>query len=163
MWSTEVAGRTRKQIVDLELRRALEALPREARFNVVPYTGEPHAWEAELVAAQPAQIQRAIEAFERCHRSGRGNVWDAARVALEDPEVDALAILTDGVPTGGAHSVLELVVELLLEQNRFRNVAFDSILVDAPRGSLTGWRRLAAQSGGRSIAVDLAALARPER
>jgi hypothetical protein len=159
MWDTLVAGRTRKQIVDGELRRALEALPREARFNVVPYTGAPLPWEKRLVPAEPAQVRRAIEAFERCHQSGRGNVWDAIEVALADPATDALVILTDGVPTGGPHWDLGLIVALLLERNRFRNVAFDSILVDAPRGRQASWAALAEQSGGRSMAVDLSALA----
>ncbi len=158
MWGTRIGGRTRKEIVDGELRRALEALPRTARFNVVPYASAPYPWEKKLVPAEPAQVRRAIESFERCHHSGRGNVWDAIGVALEDPAVDAVTILTDGVPTGGPHWNLDLILELLLERNRFRNVAFDSILVDAPRARAADWARLADRSAGRSIAVEIGKL-----
>ncbi len=160
MWGTKVAGRTRKEIVDAELSKALLALPRSARFNVVPYASEAFAWEKRLVPAEPAQVRRAIGDFERCRRSGRGNVWAGIEAALADPDLDAIVVLTDGVPTGGPHGDFDLMVALLLERNRFRNVAFDSILVDAPRGKIPGWSGLASASGGRSTTVALEALAK---
>jgi hypothetical protein len=63
--------------------------------------------------------------------------------------------LTDGVPTGGRHWNLELMVELLIERNRLRKVAFDSILVDAPRSRLAQWAELAERTGGRSVETKL--------
>jgi hypothetical protein len=159
MWGSKVAGRTRKEIVDAALAQALLALPRTAHFNVIPYTSEPFPWEPKLVPAESGHVQRAIKAFERCNRSGRGNVWSAVEVALQDPTVDAVVIMTDGVPTGGPHGDFGLMVALLLERNRFRNVAFDSILVDAPRGRIAAWADLAAQSGGRSTTAELENLA----
>ena len=63
------------------------------------------------------------------------------------------------LPTGGPHGDFDLMVALLLERNRFRNVAFDSILVDAPRGTIPGWAGLATASGGRSTTAELEALA----
>lgn len=160
MWGTKVAGRTRKEIVDAELSKALLALPRSARFNVVPYATEAFPWEKRLIPADPAQVRRAIGDFERCRRSGRGNVWAGIEAALADPELDAIVVLTDGVPTGGPHGDFDLMVALLLERNRFRNVAFDSILVDAPRGKIPGWAGLANASGGRSTTAALEALAK---
>ncbi len=153
LWQTKVGERTRKEIVDAELRKALLALPPQTRFNVIPYTGEPQPWERHLVPATKENVARAIAAFERCHQSGRGNFFDAARLALADPEVDALCVLTDGVPTGGHRWNLELMTELLVEQNRFRRVAFDSVLVDAPRSRARQWAALAERTGGRSVAA----------
>jgi len=159
MWGSKVAGLTRKEIVDAQLAMALTALPKVARFNVIPYTSTAFPWEKRLVPAEPAQVRRAIEDFERCRRSGRGNVWAGIEAALADPDLDAVVVLTDGVPTGGPHGDFELMVALLLERNRFRNVAFDSILVDAPRGKIAGWAGLASASGGRSTTAELAVLA----
>lgn len=154
MWDTQRGARTRKQIVDEKLRACLEALPKSARFNVIPYTRVPIPWEKQLVPATPANVARAADWFERCHQRGAGNLFDAARLALEDPDVDTLVVLTDGVPTGGRRWHLELMVELLCELNRFRRVAFDSILVDAPRRNRALFADLAARTGGRAITVE---------
>ncbi len=154
-WGTKVGERTRKEILDGKLRAALEALPEGTRFNVMPYTNEPIPWEKALVPSTKANVKRAIEWFERCHQSGRGNFYDAAMLALSDPEVDAIVALTDGVPTGGHRWHLELMVELLVEKDRFRKVAFDSVLVDAPMGKRKLWQELAERTGGRMVVASL--------
>jgi len=155
LWATKVGERTRKEIVDEQLRAVLQALPPETRFNVIPYTGEPDPWEKRLVPATKANVARAIDHFERSHQTGRGNFFDAARLALLDPEVDTLCVLTDGVPTGGHRWNMGLMIELLVEHDRFRHAAYDSVLVDAPKRRQRDWALLAERTGGRSIAVEL--------
>ncbi|MBL8861426.1 MAG: hypothetical protein JNK02_05385 [Planctomycetes bacterium] len=159
MWGTRVAGRTRKEIVDAELARALATLPRSARFNVIPYATEAFPWERALQAADPGTLRRAAADFARCQQSGRGNLWAAVEAACSDPDLDAVVVLTDGVPTGGPHGDFDLLQALLLERNRFRNVAFDLILVDAPRTKVLAWTAFAAATGGRTTSVALATLA----
>ena len=165
LWQTQVGDKSRKEIVDQALRAALESLPTSARFNLIPYTGEPHPWRDSLVDASPKEIRSAMNFFERCNERGTGNVYDAIGVALQDPEVDTLVILTDGAPTGGRRWNLGLMVELLLEETRYRSVAFDSVLVDAPKGLRKHWQALAERSDGTSIAVrwDPKQGVRPER
>jgi len=155
MWGAKVGEKTRKELVDERLRACLEALPATASFNVIPYTRDPIPWEKRLVRATPENVKRALDAFERCHQTGPGNFFDAALLALRDPDVDTIVALTDGAPTGGHRWNLELMIELLVETNRFRKVAFDSILVDAPKGNRRLWADLAARTGGRSIAIEL--------
>ena len=99
-------------------------------------------------------VERAIEYFEACRESGRGNFYDAALLALEDPDVDTVMVLTDGAPTGGDVWSLELIVPLLVERNRFQRVRFDSVLVDAPRGIERHWHELARRTGGRCRALE---------
>jgi hypothetical protein len=154
-WQTKVGEKTRKQVLDVKLRAALEALPPGTAFNVMPYTNEPIPWEKRLQSSDKGSVKRALDFFERCSRSGRGNFYDAALLALEDPQVDTILVLTDGVPTGGHRWNLELMVELLVERNRFRKVAFDSILVDAPWGKRRLWADLARRTGGRSAVAEL--------
>jgi HEAT repeat protein len=153
LWGSKVGDRTRKEIVDEELRKALQALPEGTRFNVIPYTGTPDPWEKRLVPATKENVARALDHFERSHQTGRGNFFDAARLALLDPEVDTLCVLTDGVPTGGHRWNMGLMIELLDELDRFRRVAYDSVLVDAPKRRQLEWAQLAERTGGRSIAV----------
>ncbi len=156
MWTPMPDGRLPKELVDARLRATLESLPSRTEFNVVPFTNEILPWRPKLVPANPANVRAAIADFEKCQAHGRGNFFDAAIFALDDPEVDTLVTLTDGVPTGGLHSDLELVVALLIERNRFRRVAFDTVLVDAPAASERRFRRLSEASGGRIVATEKA-------
>ena len=155
MWSELPDGRTPKEIVAARLREALERLPPGAWLNLVPYAYDPLPWREALCEARPARLREALEFFERCAARGKGNVYDAARLALADPAVDRIVVLTDGVPTGGLHSELDLVVELLCEHALLRGVAIDAVLVDAPRGCVRRWQDLARRTGGRVTEVGL--------
>ena len=154
MW-TEHAGTTRKQRVEIELRKALEALPRTARFNVVPYADQPAPFEKALVEASPANVARALTSFERSTLRGKGDVWGALVLALADPEVDTVVILSDGAPSGGERWNVELMCHLLARENRLRNVAVDAVLFGASKPLVQRWRELTAQRGGRVTVVDL--------
>lgn len=159
MWAPRDDGRSVKSVVDARLALGLEGLAPTARFNLMPFSNAPVPWEDALVDARPANRRRALEFFVACRAQGRGNLYDAVLAALADEEVDTLMIWSDGVPTGGSHSRLELVVPLLAERNRFRHVAFDLVLVDAPSSSVKRFGELARSSGGRLLAVSLDELA----
>jgi hypothetical protein len=156
MWTPMPDGRLPKELVDARLRATLESLPASTHFNIVVFTNEVIPWRPKLVPAQPFQVRSAIADFERCQERGRGNFFDAAVFALDDPEVDTLLTLSDGVPTGGFHSHLDRVIPLLLERNRFRRVAFDTVLVDAPSAAERRWRVLSDRSGGRLVSTEKA-------
>jgi hypothetical protein len=155
LWRVHEDGRSRKKIVDDALRAGLEALPATTRFNVLPYTATPHPWRDALVDATRANVSAANRDFEACREQGSGNFFDAAILALADPEVDTILVLTDGVPTGGKRYDLDLLFEALLDENRYRRVVFDSILVDAPASARKRWLAFAERTGGRSIALAL--------
>ncbi len=155
MWQEREGGVTRKQAVDAELRRTLESLPPESRFNLIPYTGAPIPWEKSLVPATPSNVKRALAFFEGCKATGQGNFWDAAMLALEDPGVDTLLVLFDGAPTGGRRWNIDLMADRFAERNRFRHVVLDALIFDAKRGIETRWRKFAEATGGRVQPIDL--------
>jgi hypothetical protein len=154
-WEKRADGTTRKQRLDRELETALRALPASAKFNVIPYTDTPIPWEKRLAPATPANVGRALAFFTGCKASGKGNVWDAIQLALEDPEVDTLLVLTDGAPTGGRRWNLDLMRARYAEQNRFRQVVLDAVLVDARKFLVEKWEAWSASTGGRVLAVEL--------
>lgn len=148
-------GKTRKEVLDVELRRALEALPAGTKFNLIPYTNEPHPWKKELVDATAKNVEKANDWFEGVRHSGKGNFWDAWQLAVSDPEVDTVMALTDGAPTGGDRWNLQLMGPLLEEQNRFRRVVLDAVIVDAKGRLLDYWTEMCAKTGGRMTSVNM--------
>ena len=155
LWNPRPDGTTRKDIVDEHVRDVLPGLPETTEFELVPYTAVPHPWQGKLVPARRKNLEEGVRWFEGCKERGQGNVFDAVLAALADPRVDTLLILSDGAPTGGQRWNLDLMVPLLIEATRFRHVAFDHILVDAPPRLRRRWESLSELTGGRSIAIEM--------
>lgn len=155
IWTRQADGSTRKEVIDGLLGKALGALPETSAFNVVPYADEPKPWRERLTLAKPRDVAEAIADFEGRKDRGRGNLFGAIDWALQDPEVDTLIILSDGVPTGGHRWNLNLMVELLESRLRFRRVALDFVLVRPKKGVQRSWQGLADATGGQLIAIEL--------
>ena len=155
LWYEREGRPPRKLQVDALLRAALPRLEETTRFNVIPYTREPHPWREALVPATERNVRAALADFEACTENGSGNVFDAIQLALRDPDVDRLVVLTDGAPTGGARWKLDLMVPLLIQATRFDRVAIDAIVVDARPGLRKRWFQLAEATGGKGLAIEL--------
>ena len=153
LWAPREDGRTRKELLDPQIAGLLGRLGDGASFNVVPYATEPAPWRPALVPAGKREVTLAARDFERCRLTGKGNVWDAALLALADPEVDTLLIVTDGAPTGGRRWNLGLLVDLLVRERRWTGVVIDSVLIDASARLERHWTELAARTGGTSVSV----------
>ncbi len=155
MWTPLKDGRIPKDVVSEKLRAALEGLPPETEFNLIPFTNVAIPWSDKALPATPKNLRTALEFFLACRERGRGNFLDAALLAASDPRIDTICVLTDGVPTGGTHCDMDLITPILVEHTRFRRVIVDSILVDAPPAAARRWAELSRLTGGRSIEVEL--------
>ena len=155
LWHEGEQGKTRKAAADIELRRALEGLSQMVQFNLIPYADEPRPWKSELVPASAKNVEKALHWFEALTLTGKGNLWDALMLALEDPQVDNLVVLTDGSPSGGQRWNLELMSSLFAERNRFRRVVLDALLVDCKPYLVPMWKALCGEAGGRVVEVEL--------
>jgi len=155
IWQKRADGRTRKELVDEELRKALESLPESTRFNVIAYTATPTPWQRSLVSAERKNVAKALEWFVARKDTGSGDVWGALQVALADPAVDTLVVLSDGAPSGGRRWNLGLMKQLFAEQNRFRRVELDAVLADASARLAREWDEMCAASGGRTVRLEL--------
>ncbi|HIK61557.1 MAG TPA: hypothetical protein EYF98_12810 [Planctomycetes bacterium] len=153
VWMDLKGGVSRKQLLDRELRALLEGLPRTVSFNLIPYATRPDPWEKRMVTATPKAVRRAWGEFESSRLRGRGDVWSAVQVALQDPDLGSLLIITDGAPTGGEHSNMELLVPLLEWECRWRGIAVDSVLIDSAKRLQIFWSDLARRTGGTMTPV----------
>ncbi|MBL8859031.1 MAG: HEAT repeat domain-containing protein [Planctomycetes bacterium] len=154
-WEKRSDGQTRKDRLDEELRKALESLPPDTLFNLIPYTAEPIPFEKSLILATPSNVQRALKFFTSNKSSGKGNVWSAIDLALEDERVDTILVLTDGAPTGGLHWNIDLMNERYNDRNRFRHVVLDAILVDASKRLQEKWKLWCEATGGRMMSISM--------
>jgi len=96
-----------------------------------------------------------LEFFTGRKDTGTGNFWDALQLALGDPKLDSVVVLTDGAPTGGHRWNLSLMTRLFEEENRLRRVVLDALLVGANERLRKDWTAMCATSGGRVIEVEL--------
>lgn len=155
MWEKRADGRTRKEIVDEQLARALKALDPSVQFNVVVYTARPAAWKERLTAATPKAVDDALQFFAKRTDRGKGDFWGALEFTLQDPEIDTVIVLSDGAPSGGRRWNMELIVPLFAERARFRGVALDAVLADASKRLREHWVRMCEDSGGRVVDIRL--------
>ena len=107
------------------------------------------------MTASRRNVTGALRFFEEMDESGSGNVFDAIQLALRDPELDTVVLLTDGAPTGGRRHRLELLLPWLLRQNESRGVHFDVVLVGASRKLERHWRQLTRSTGGELVTLEL--------
>lgn len=154
LWNERPGGGRRKDALDPQVESLLESLPRDAFFFLVPYTADNHPFEREPLEAAPRTVARAQRFFRRATMRGKGDVWGALELALDQPAVDRVIVVTDGAPTGGRHWDIGLIGERLLERTRFRPVVVDLVLLDAPRGIQRRWAPVVAKLGGRLLALD---------
>lgn len=154
MWS-ETGGTTRKARCEAELRKALEGLPEDARFSVLPFATEPAPWKPELKDATPKNVARALKDFEGLTLRGQGDYWRAIGRALECEEADTIIVLGDGNPSGGDRWNRRLMIDLWKERNRHRMVALEALLFDPTKGALRDWAEIAAFGGGACVEVTL--------
>ena len=153
MW-VDHKGAPRKEAVDVELARALRALPPTARFDLVPYSKNPAPWKGELVDATPKNVEKAVKAFRGCGLKGVGDLWGALESVLVDPEVDTVVILTDGAPSGGDRWDIELMGRLLGEEKRLRHVDIQMVLFGSSKGLKRRWAEVVDALGGTVLSID---------
>ncbi|MFT5732833.1 MAG: hypothetical protein ACJAZN_001678 [Planctomycetota bacterium] len=155
LWNEREDGSCRKDLLDPEMDRLLDRITPGSRFYLIPFTGQPHPYSDASVKATSRELKSAKRFFRKATMRGQGNLFDAVGVALGDPDVDRVLILTDGAPTGGDRWNVDLMGDLLLEATRFRPVIFDFVLLDAPRRLQRSWASVAERSGGRTLSLSM--------
>lgn len=96
-----------------ELAAALRGLRPAQRFNVIAFASDVRAWRPGVVAADEGARASALAFVDALTPGGLTRTRDALEVALADPAVEVIYLLSDGAPADRAGSA-----EALREQAR---------------------------------------------
>ena len=148
-------GKTRWDLVVEDLRAVVGRLPDDARFNVVLFRTDVAAWKPRLVPATTANRRACADWIGEEKPAGWTNLYDALALALSDDDVDAVYVLTDGVPSRGAETDRTGIIGELAYLNRFRLVQVNCIQAGSKEGLAKRWDGflddLAAENDGIAV------------
>jgi len=85
---------------------------------------------------------------------GGGAIYDALVAAMDDPEVDTIYLLSDGVPSYGSVARDFRVLQEVSRHNRWRRVVIHTILLGSKGTDRKFMASLAAATGGRAVDAD---------
>jgi len=144
-----------------ELKRAVEGLGENKRFTVIAYSTEVQPWSVVLKDATKKNRSSAVSFIEKLQASGITVTDEALNIALSDPTLDTIYLVTDGAPTHmgsrGADmppDAPELMRRILAETravNHLRGIRIFTLgFVDAEEEFL---KRLASENNGRYVQI----------
>lgn len=120
----------RIEVAHREITKAIRSLRPETLFNVMSFAGHVETWQKDgEVPATPDNIEGALEwCGKRLLPRGPTNTHLALTRSLEDnPLVDTVYFLSDGMPSAGQYELPEEILIKLRYENRFRKVIFNTI------------------------------------
>ena len=144
-----------------ELKKAIEGLGENKRFTVIAYSSEVQAWSTVLKDADKKNRNSAVSFVESLKASGITVTDEALNIALSDPTLDTIYLVTDGAPThiGSRGSDMppdapELMRRILAETravNHLRGIRIFTLgFVDAEEDFL---KKLASENNGRYVRI----------
>ncbi len=136
----------RIDLVKRELLQAIQALPEDARFNLIFFSDHVDAWQKKLTEADERSRELASSFVERQGAGGGTALYDALAEAMEDPAVDTIVLLSDGEPTVGKLIDPIEIAEAVRTENAARRIVIHTISIAGAADDLM--RDLAEQSGG---------------
>ncbi len=128
-------GKTGWQTAHAELTKTIDALPDGVHVNVITFQAEPRvAFNAPKPLAKKSR--KDIASFLKRVSPGQpGNLLDAMLLALDQDDVDAIYLLSDGAPSAGDMVVKGRVRTRIRAVNRSRKVALNAIGFGAKKTS----------------------------
>ncbi|MGE0706420.1 MAG: hypothetical protein AB7N76_15210 [Planctomycetota bacterium] len=140
------------------VQRLVRGLPDRTHFNMVAYSTNTRTWKGKaLIAATPANKEKAVEWLAGLQPDGVTRSDEAVKEAFSFGEADTVIFVTDGAPTDATGKPLDdtRVKEFLAEvqkMNRARKVKIDVIAIS--EGHTDFASGLAEQNRGKYVTVD---------
>jgi HEAT repeat protein len=129
----------RIEVAHRELKKTILALNEKTLFNVMTFAGNVFIWQKKgEVPATEANKKKALAWVQmRLMPRGGTNTYDALMRSLSDnPLVDTVFFLSDGLPSRGIYELPEEILIKLRYANRFRKVIFNTVALAIGRPSI---------------------------
>lgn len=138
--------RTRLMAAKEQLRLVIGALPKTHKVNLVPFESDVAQVWRELKELNTGNRRELLKEVNKIKLARGTNTYGAIMAAMEDPEVDTIYLLTDGVPTVGDVTDSEEILEAVMRENRTRQITIHCISIGMKSQLLMD---LAALTGGQ--------------
>jgi hypothetical protein len=163
----EVLSGPKIDVAKHELKKAIQKLPKEARFNIIAFNHTVLQWKKEMLQATDETKEEAYKWIRQWNPSGSTYIDGALRTGFQlaglgavdkaYPEVvvDTMVLLSDGAPTTNSLSKPENqdpneILAHVREWNKYRRVVIHTIGVDIVE-SIEFMKKLAEENGGTYV------------
>ncbi|MCB9899542.1 MAG: HEAT repeat domain-containing protein [Planctomycetes bacterium] len=148
-------GASRIDVAREQLHAAISGLDEAARFNIVAFNDRARPWIAKGGMAEFGKAgKRASDALrfvDSLSPTDGTNLYGALQLAFQDPSVDTIYLLTDGVPSLGDVTVPELIRRSVDAWNAQRHVVLNAIAMGLDEEKFPLLRELAEDNGGTFV------------
>jgi Mg-chelatase subunit ChlD len=145
-------GEARIEVAKRELLKCIDALDKDALFNLVVFSGGVDRWLDDGVAESKSAERAAAKSFvSRLGADGGTNLYGALATAFADPDVDTIYVLSDGEPSVGDVIDPAEIRSRVFRWNEHRGIVIHTIAIG---GSFRILEWLAADSGGSHVKFD---------
>ncbi len=148
---------TRLQVARRQTLKAVQGMPKNAKFSIVTFSGNVRAWNRVPAKAGRSARYTAARILGRLRPKGGTNVFEALIYVLEGRNVgygsgatkstDEVFILSDGMPSAGELTRPEEILEVVREINKLRKVRINTVFAGSGSGAAF-MKQLAEENGG---------------
>lgn len=128
-----------------EVVRAVDALGPRARVNVIFFHTTVHPWKDGLTKLTSGQRKALKDHVLGQRPTGGTNLYDGLELALSDPDVDTVMLLSDGVPGAGRYVATDDILRAVKRLNQTRRIAIHCVSLGRDSELM---ERLAKENGG---------------
>lgn len=125
--SSSMLQGTRMADAKTQLITSINELDENYRFNIIVYNQTVGAWQRGMQQATDSTRKHAARYVASIQPQAATATYDALEAAFSHPDLEAVYLVTDGIPTTGKVIHLESIVKAVSEQNQTRRVTLNVI------------------------------------
>ncbi|MHC5009481.1 MAG: HEAT repeat domain-containing protein [Planctomycetota bacterium] len=146
--TTGSQGGNRLDVAIREVIGAVKQLKNRDRVNVILFHTTIHPWRQKLQRLTGNNRGALTRHLEGQKPTGGTNLYDALEMALLDPDVDTIFMLSDGAPGLGKFVATEDILRAVARLNQTKRTAIHCVSIGLDSALL---KRLAAENGGQYV------------